>query len=472
MGIGRERFCGRFRGTESLLLKLCLALAGANLAGPAAANSDPLTGVLAPGSAGIGGALRAESSPYRGAKTQYDYLPLFVYEGEHLYLHSYGLGLKLGSGAATQPRFDVFIRRRFEGTPYHGTPQSLSGMAKREVGADAGASVELGGDWGIGFAELLRDASGASRGAELRLGYKYPLQRGRLQLRPYFILGARNGTLNNYYYGVRPEEATASRAAYSAGAGVAPELGFHGAYGLSQRWSLVLGYSLTRLPSSIADSPIVGSKTQWQATMGLAYNLTPERKDWVESAPLIVRGYYGASSDCNVGHVIQLQCASIHTKDKTGLAGFELGRPLIERLNGWPLDIAGFVGAQRHFEDGLQPDFWSFRAYFKPYFYGFPWDSYVRTRLGLGIGFSWAERIPFSEQRDLSSKGSNTSKLLNTFDPTVDFSVGDVIGKKNLHDTYVGLGVSHRSGIFGWTRLYGNVNGGSNYIYVYVETKL
>jgi outer membrane protein len=60
--------------------------------------------------------------------------------------------------------------------------------------------------------------------------------------------------------------------------------------------------------------------------------------------------------------------------------------------------------------------------------------------------------------------------LLNTFDPTADISVGDLIGVKRLHDTYVGAGVSHRSGIFGTSQLLGNVNGGSNYIYGYVET--
>jgi len=451
---------------KKYLFVLCAGLACAQ----AAANSDPLS-ELPSGSAGIAGTLRAESSPYRGARTQYDYLPLFVYEGEHLYLHSYSLGLKLGSGKR-EPRFDLFIRRRFEGTPYHGTPDSLAGMAQREIGVDAGLSAEYGGDWGIGFAELLRDVSGASHGGEVRLGYKYPLQKGRLQVSPHFILALRNGALNDYYYGVRPEEATPTRSAYTARAGIAPEIGFYGAYGLTERWSLVLGYAVSRLPSSITDSPVVQGKTQWQATLGIAYNLTPERKEWVESSPLIVRGYYGASSDCNVGHVIQLQCASIHTKDKTGLAGVEIGRPLLERVNGYPLDIAGFLGVQRHFEDGLQSDFWSFRAYFKPYFYGFPWDSRLRTRVGLGVGLSWAQRIPFSEQRDLAERGRNMSKLINTFDPTVDFSVGDLLGKKNLHDTYAGLGVSHRSGIFGWTRLYGNVNGGSNYIYVYLETRL
>jgi outer membrane protein len=96
----------------------------------------------------------------------------------------------------------------------------------------------------------------------------------------------------------------------------------------------------------------------------------------------------------------------------------------------------------------------------------------VRTRIGLGLGLSWAPRIPFSEERDLAERGRNMSKLMNTFDPTVDISVGDLVGSKRLHETYAGLGVSHRSGIFGWSRLYGNVNGGSNYIYVYLETRL
>jgi len=460
------------------MFKLCLMLAGAALAGHAAANSDPLTDVLPSGGAGIGPAISAERSPYRGAGVQYDFVPLYVYEGEHLYLHSYSAGLKFGSGTlgfgpgTRQPRFDVFIRRRFEGTPYHRTPDSLSGMAKRELGVDAGASVEVSGDWGIGFAEYLQDASGTSHGRELRLGYKYPIHRGAWWLRPYVTLGWRNGALNDYYYGVRPEEATADRPAYSAGAGVAPEIGVYAAYRLSQRWSVVGGYSLKRWPASVGGSPIVENRLQWQTLLGVAYDLTPERKDWAETGPLIVRGYYGASSDCNVGHVIELRCASIHTKDKTGLAGLEIGRPLIERINGYPLDVAGFLGVQRHFEDGLQSDFWSFRAYFKPYYYGFPWDSRLRTRIGLGIGLSWAQRIPFSEQRDLAERGRNMSKLMNTFDPTVDFSIGDLVGKKNLHDTYLGLGVSHRSGIFGWTRLYGNVNGGSNYIYVYLETRL
>ena len=55
---------------------------------------------------------------------------------------------------------------------------------------------------------------------------------------------------------------------------------------------------------------------------------------------------------------------------------------------------------------------------------------------------------------------------------SIDISLGDLIGVKSMRETYVGLGVSHRSGIFGTSRLLGNVNGGSNYIYSYIEWRM
>ena len=51
-------------------------------------------------------------------------------------------------------------------------------------------------------------------------------------------------------------------------------------------------------------------------------------------------------------------------------------------------------------------------------------------------------------------------------------SVGDLLGRRSLRETYFGFGVTHRSGIFGSSQLFGNVDGGSNYIYTYVEWEL
>ena len=78
--------------------------------------------------------------------------------------------------------------------------------------------------------------------------------------------------------------------------------------------------------------------------------------------------------------------------------------------------------------------------------------------------------MPFSEQRDQALRGRDTSKLLLYLDPTIDINVGDLFKARELRETYVGIGVSHRSGIFGSARLFNSVNGGSNYIYGFVET--
>jgi len=111
-------------------------------------------------------------------------------------------------------------------------------------------------------------------------------------------------------------------------------------------------------------------------------------------------------------------------------------------------------------------------AYMKAYYYGFPWSERVKTRLGFGAGVSLANRVPFVEARDQVARSRNNSKLLNYLDLSADVSVGDLMSSRHFRDVYVGLGVSHRSGIFGTSRFLGNVDGGSNYIYSYVEWRM
>ena len=87
-----ERVCGRSRGKGSLLLALALAVA----APVARANGDPFSGIAQTGGAGIGAFVRAERSPYRGAGTRYDFLPMYLYEGRHFYFHSHSVGAHFG----------------------------------------------------------------------------------------------------------------------------------------------------------------------------------------------------------------------------------------------------------------------------------------------------------------------------------------------------------------------------------------
>jgi len=417
---------------------------------------------------GFGYATHFGPSPYRGANNGRDHLLVYIYEGEHAYLHSYRVGLKFDQDAW---RFDAFLRQRFEGYSQDRAPSSTVGMDLREPGLDAGVAVRRRTSWGTPYAELTRDISHRSYGMELKLGYWNEWARGRLSLKPHFAVSLREAKLNDFYYGVSPAEANAQRPAYAPGGGVDVEIGLYGAYRLTENWQLVGGLGALRRSSGVRASPIVEDRIEASAMLGLLYDFSPQMKRWApEGRPLIARTFYGYSSDCNLIKIVPLSCTDTHTKDQTDVWGFEAGRTLIKQPNGWPMDIAGFVGLVRHLEKGYQDDFWQVNAYLKVYYWGFPWDRWVRTRVGFGGGLAYAEHIPEMEIRDQARRGRGTWKLLNYLDPTVDFRLGDLVPARALRDTYLGFGVSHRSGMFGKSRLFGDVNGGSNYIYAYVET--
>ena len=346
-------------------------------------------------------------------------------------------------------------------------------MALREPGLDAGIAVRRRTAWGTPYAELTHDTSQRSNGTELKLGYWNEWRRGGLTLRPHAALAFRDAKLNDYYYGVLPGEAIAGRPAYSPGAGVDLQLGLYGTWRVWGNWSLVGQVTTARRSDGVRQSPIVEDKWDTGFMIGLLYDFSEPIKQWQpESKPLIVRTYFGLSSDCDMLQIQRFSCTTTQTLDNTAVWAVELGRSWIREPNGWPIEVVGFLGALRHLEKGFQPDFWQFQAYIKGYYWGFPWDKYVRTRFGFGTGLAYAEYVPLMEQRDQALRDRGTWKILNYFDPTIDVRIGDVIGQRQWKDTFAGVGVSHRSGMFGKSQFFGDVNGGSNYIYFFLETRI
>ena len=457
------------------LFNTCLLAFTATLCTPALADGiEPLTDILnTPGSAGAGLALRASTSPYLGAGTRYDVLPLYLYEGKRLFLHANRAGVKLfndGDRSAGQ-RFEIFIEQRFEGFPAENLPASLAGMASRDSGVDLGLALRLRQGWGTLRAELVHDVGGASGGYEARLGYGYEWRSGPWSVRPDVSVSWRDAKLNNYYYGVQANEARAGRAAYAPGSGTQAQLGLYGSYDVSERWRLLAGVSATLLGASVKSSPIVEKRVLPSVYIGAAYDFGTHKRQWDEpSSPTYVKLLYGKATEdgCHLARIITARCLSTAKVNATDISGVHIGKPFIEKLNGWPLDFAGYVGLTHHNERGLQANGLQVDLYMKAIYYGFPWSDHVKTRLGLGVGLSAAQRVPYTEVT--SQNGKTTSRLLQYLDPTIDISVGDLIGVRSLKETYLGFGVSHRSGIFGASRLLGNVSGGSNYIYSYLES--
>jgi outer membrane protein len=455
-----------------------VALAAGFLAIPQAlaqVDTDAIADLLdTPGSAGLGFLYRFEESPYVDAGQRSDLLPLYLYQGERFYLNADRAGFKFVDDGTH--RLDGFLSRRLEGFPEDDVPDVADGMVPRNAGADAGVRYRFSQPWGTLRATALQDVSSTSNGSELRLGYSYTWSSDRWSLRPDVTVSFRDADLNNYYYGVRPYEATVGRPAYRPGSGTDVTVGLYGTYGFLQNWRLIGGVAVTAHDSAVTDSPIIRDGLQPALFAGAVYDFGTAIARWDDDdVPTLVKVFYGrASGDgCHMAKIMTLSCTSLDHENPSSVTGVHWGRPFVERINGWPLDFHGYAGfLYRHEMNDIAPDSWQFDAYMKGFFYGFPWSHRVNTRIGMGAGISYSNHVPSPEVTSQLRRERPTSKLLNYLDPTIDISLGDLFGNEEWKQTYFGLGISHRSGIFASSALLGNVNGGSNYIYAYVETTL
>ena len=458
------------------LLGLALAAALASPAALAQVDTDAIADLLdEPGSAGLGFLYRIEESPYLDAGQRSDLLPLYLYEGERLFLNADRAGIKLVDDDAQ--RLDLFLARRMEGFPMDDVPEVLEGMTPREAGGDLGMRYRYDAPWGTLRATALHDVTGASGGGELRLGYSHTWRGERWVLRPDVTVSFRSADLNNYYYGVEPGEATPERPAYAPGSGTDFTVGLYGTHDFLQNWRLIGGVAVTAHDSVVRDSPIIRDDRFNPALfVGTVYDFgTPIARWDDENVPTLLKVFYGRASGegCHMARIMTLACTSLDHENPSSVTGVHWGKPFVERVNGWPVDFHGYVGfLYRNEMNDIQPDAWQVDAYMKGFFYGFPWSHRVNTRIGMGFGISYANHVPSPEVISQDRRERPTSKLLNYLDPSIDISLGDLFRSERLKQTYFGLGISHRSGIFASSRLLGSVNGGSNYIIAYVETTL
>lgn len=460
-----SRFLRQLLGLRSRLL-VCLSVM---LCSVAHAQIDPLFETLnISGRAGLGFAVRSFDSPYRGVGSDVDLMPIYVYEGDRFFLHSYRAGARFDVADAS--RLEISIMQRFEGFPNTNIPASLAGMDTRHSQLDGGLALRVGAPDRAQFVvEVRHDISEESNGGEIRLGGGKAFRSGPLVLYPYASLSWRDEDLNNYYYGVKESEQTPERPAYEAGAGFEFSIGLYGKYHLTEHWRLLAGIGTERLSREIRDSPIVSESWLISGYVGAAYDFDDEPTLWASGKPILIRVFHGASSDCNLNAIIRLTCVSIDTTDNSRITGVHFGRTFMENVNDWPLDFIGYIGPLYRNDREFQEPSWQLDAYMKALWHRFPWSESLRTRIGFGAGISFASRVPYVEQRDQQERERNTSKLLNYLDPSIDINVGDLFGAGALKDTWFGFGVSHRSGAFASSSLLGNVDGGSNYIYTFLE---
>ncbi len=233
------------------------------LSGPAAAADTEF-------SVGFGGSV--STTPYKKYDTQWRPFPLVSLESDHFYIRGYSAGVKL----LNLEFLELSLFGGYDDTSFHSSDTSsrrLRKLRERYSSGEAGAEARLLTPCGMLHASAARDVLGNSEGWNGALGYKYSAEFGPLEFIP--ALGAywASARYNDYYYGVRGNEARKSGlGAYDAGAGLSPYLGLTVSYSVSERWDVFCSGEVTFLPRELRDSPMVGGSRTQSVTTGIMYN--------------------------------------------------------------------------------------------------------------------------------------------------------------------------------------------------------
>ena len=203
----------------------------------------------------VGGAVMVLQQPIADRRSFV--LPLVSVTYRHsVYWHIGQLGVYVLSSDDHRARLALALkaRRGYDPADYAG----LAGMDKRATSAEAG----LHGIW-LTRAALISygvftDVSGHSHGnsAQLRLAHPFRIA-PRWHLTPSVGAEWLSDKVVDYYYGVKPSEATPARPAYTGTASVNLRAGLMLSHRLAHAWSLFGGVGVTRLGSGISASPIV-----------------------------------------------------------------------------------------------------------------------------------------------------------------------------------------------------------------------
>ena len=163
---------------------------------------------------------------------------------------------------------------RFVQVDAHGEPMQPPvelNPPDRDYAVELGLEVLTDGRWGQLALSGFQDVSGTHDGFEVAAEYGYRWHGARWSLEPSMALRYKSASLNDYYWGVRAEEANPALPAYHAGSGLNWSAGARVSYYLTRQVRLAAAVNYERLSPAIADSPLVTEHGVLGYFAGLAY---------------------------------------------------------------------------------------------------------------------------------------------------------------------------------------------------------
>ena len=142
----------------------------------------------------------------------------------------------------------------------------------RDYAFEVGAELLTDGEWGYLQLAAHQDVSDRHHGYEVYVDYGRPIRRNRWSFEPSFGFAWKSRDLNDYYWGVRPEEASLFLPAYRAGGGFNTHARFLASYRLDRHWTFVVAAEYERLSGEAANSPLVAEQAVRSGFAGISFH--------------------------------------------------------------------------------------------------------------------------------------------------------------------------------------------------------
>jgi len=203
----------------------------------------------------VGLGVQSEKSIYKGVGTESNLFPMWHADNGTIYLQGLEAGYRLyDNGGLSVAAIGQY---RLEG--YEASDSSaLSGMTERKGAFELGARASLETAYGEWSVTGLADVSSEHSGHELAFDWEKDIEISQsFILTPTAGISWRSADLNNYYYGVRANEATVNRAVYTADAGTVASIGLDATWIIDKSQMVRAGLEYSNYSSEISDSSIV-----------------------------------------------------------------------------------------------------------------------------------------------------------------------------------------------------------------------
>lgn len=399
---------------------------------------------------GIGVVLRNVDVPYDTEESNItSFVPLFYYEGEHLFLRGLGGGAHLYQ--TDDWEFNAMARLRF-----FDVPAEVQSIVQ-------GDTIDLGLNIRKIFSEnkylemgLYSDLEG---NPYADISQSWYFQNGSWDFQPQISARYKSADFNSRYYSLT------ALTDENIGAGIELKGGIDARYHVANNFYLLAGVHGTLLDENAYQSSTIDQR--WQSELYLGFSFTND-KTKAKKSSLTNKGYLrvsqGWATPSNIGEIF----AGGNEKDEFGnkMTSVFYGYPLTDSLFTANVDVYLTSGFVWHWNSDVQDSEQEYVMAMKAY-YTFDWP--VRLRLGAAEGLSYMSDVTYIEKAEMEEKGYRPSDLMNYLDLSIDINLGDIFNANALRDTWLGYGLHHRSAVFEKSSLYGSIKGGSNYNTVYVQ---